>query len=67
MSGSIASPWGGTSYLCVNPPIQRFAQQVSGGTPGLCDGSFTIDWNAYQSRTDTADDAAECRQCARFL
>jgi hypothetical protein len=39
---------GGTSYLCVKPPTQRTYSQPSGGTIGLCDGTLTLDWNAWQ-------------------
>jgi hypothetical protein len=45
------TPWGsgGTSYLCVQQPTQRTGLQSSGGTFNACDGSFVLDWNAYQS------------------
>jgi hypothetical protein len=36
-----------TSYLCVKAPTQRTPSQSSGGTAGLCDGSLTLDVNAY--------------------
>jgi hypothetical protein len=36
------------SMLCVGAPIQRTGTQVSGGTPGACDGAFALDWNAFQ-------------------
>jgi hypothetical protein len=44
-------PWaaGGTSWLCVKHPTQRTPIQNSGGTFGACDGSFVLDWNAYQA------------------
>jgi hypothetical protein len=45
------SPWcsvGGTSFLCVKAPTQRTGTQNSGGTAGACDGSLTLDWNAFQ-------------------
>ena len=50
-SGFTPLPWGagGTSWLCVKPPTQRTSIQSSGGTAGLCDGAFALDWNAYQS------------------
>jgi hypothetical protein len=48
VSGSQAAPWGTTSsLLCVKPPTQRTALQQSGGTNGLCDGDFELDWRAY--------------------
>ena len=47
-SGSI---WGagGVSFLCVKAPLQRTPLQNSGGTVDLCNGSFALDWNAYQT------------------
>ena len=44
-------PWcslGGNSLLCVKAPTQRTIAQPSGGTAGACDGSFGLDWNAWQ-------------------
>lgn len=40
---------GGSSVLCVKSPSQRTGTQSSGGTAGACDGSMTLDWNAYQT------------------
>lgn len=41
--------WGaGNSFQCVKPPTQRTSSQFSGGTASLCDGSLSLDWNAYQ-------------------
>jgi len=50
-AGFSPSAWtlGGTSWLCVKAPTQRTPLQNSGGTFGACDGSFVLDWNAYQS------------------
>lgn len=45
---------GSTSYLCVKPPTQRTDLQNSGGTAGLCDGTFAVDWNAFQLSDPTA-------------
>jgi hypothetical protein len=47
----VPGPWapGSTSYLCVKHPTQRTPVQNSGGTLGACDGSFVLDWNAYQT------------------
>jgi hypothetical protein len=44
-----AIPWGtgSTSFLCVKAPTQRTPTQSSNGTAGLCDGSLTLDLNAY--------------------
>jgi hypothetical protein len=48
-TGFAPNPWGtGTSFLCVKSPTQRTGTQNSGGNAGLCDGAFTLDWNAYQ-------------------
>ena len=37
----------GTSFLCVKAPTQRTIAFNSGGTNGGCDGSLSLDWNAY--------------------
>lgn len=48
-TGFAPLPWGaGASFLCVKSPTQRTTAQNSGGTPGACDGSFSLDWNAFQ-------------------
>ena len=49
VSGPTAAPWGSTSFLCVKAPTQRTPTQNSGGTTGACDGTLSLDWNAYQS------------------
>jgi hypothetical protein len=50
LSGATASPWGGTSsVLCVKAPNQRMTQSNTGGTAGACDGTLSVDWNAYQA------------------
>ena len=47
-SGYTPAAWGaGTSYLCVKTPVQRCVAQDSGGTSNACDGSLSIDWNAF--------------------
>ena len=49
-NGSQANSWGsGTSYQCVVPPVQRTGLQVGSGTPGACDGSFLMDFNAWMA------------------
>jgi hypothetical protein len=50
-SGFAPGPWGSgsTSWLCVKHPTQRTPVQNSGGTINLCNGSFVLDWNAYQT------------------
>jgi hypothetical protein len=40
---------GGNSFLCVKAPTQRTIAQPSGGTLGACDGTFALDWNAWQN------------------
>jgi hypothetical protein len=45
---------GSSSFLCVKVPVQRTGTQSSGGTAGLCDGAFGIDWNAYMSSNPAA-------------
>jgi hypothetical protein len=49
--GGKATPWGGgsTSFACVKGPHQRTPAQSAGGTPGLCDGSFALDFNAWMN------------------
>jgi hypothetical protein len=51
ITGAQAAPWSATStsFLCVKSPTQRSAPQNSGGTASACDGSLTLDWNAYQA------------------
>jgi hypothetical protein len=44
--GSANPPFHG-GVLCVNPPLRRSVGVSSGGTPGLCDGTFTIDMNCF--------------------
>jgi hypothetical protein len=55
-SGFQALPWGtgGTSFLCVKQPMRRTPAQNSGGTFGACDGSYTLDWNAFQLANPSA-------------
>jgi len=45
---------GSTSFLCVKPPTQRTAIQNSGGASNACDGSYSLDWNAYQTANPLA-------------
>jgi hypothetical protein len=39
---------GGSSFLCVKPPTQRTLTHNSGGTSGQCDGTLSLDWDAFQ-------------------
>jgi hypothetical protein len=55
LSGAKAAPWGtGTSYLCVQGPVQRMPSQGSGGTAGACDGVLSEDWNLFMASHPTA-------------
>lgn len=48
VSGRIALAWGATSsFLCVKTPTQRTPVANSGGTPGACDGTISIDWSQF--------------------
>ena len=53
---SLIQPWatGSTSFLCVRLPTQRTLSQSSGGTVGTCSGTFTLDWNLFQTTTPGA-------------
>ena len=55
-----ANPWGGggTSLLCVVPPVVRTPAQDSGGTPGACDGALTLDFNAWMAANPSKAPAA---------
>jgi hypothetical protein len=47
-SGFTPFPWGQTSsWMCLAAPLQRTTMQKSGGSPFLCDGTLSLDWNAY--------------------
>lgn len=49
VSGPKAVPWCGVagSYLCVRAPIGRMSVGNTGGTPNACDGTLSVDWNAW--------------------
>jgi hypothetical protein len=51
LTGRAISPWApnSTSYLCVKSPTQRMTLLNSGGSAGLCNGTFNIDWLAFLS------------------
>jgi hypothetical protein len=58
-SGRQANPWGnGTSYQCVVPPVRRTGLQPGGGTSGLCDGAFALDFNTWMAANPTKAPAA---------
>jgi len=45
-SGPASQPFGGGTWL-VNEPLLRTRMQATGGTPFACDGSLSVDWNAF--------------------
>ncbi len=56
-TGFAPTPWGvgSTSFLCVKPPTKRLGAPLSsGGTAALCNGSYLIDWDAFQDANPTA-------------
>jgi hypothetical protein len=56
-TGFTPAPWGvgSTSFRCVNPPTTRIGLPLnSGGTAGQCDGSYVINWDAFQAANPTA-------------
>jgi hypothetical protein len=54
VTGQQAQAWNATSFLCVKAPTQRTSTQTSGGTVNACDGSLSLDWNAFQAANPTA-------------
>ncbi|MCY3002886.1 MAG: hypothetical protein NTV21_13880 [Planctomycetota bacterium] len=53
--GRSVSPWGtGSSFLCVKSPTQRTPVTNSGGTAGQCNGSLSVDMNAFWAANPTA-------------
>jgi hypothetical protein len=59
VSGRASTVWaaGSTSFLCVKTPTQRTGAQSAGGTPGACDGAFSVDWLAFLAANPTAEGA----------
>ena len=53
-ASAVAWAIGNTSYICVAPTVQRTAIINSGGTLGGCDGTLTLDFNAFMSANPTA-------------
>ncbi len=48
-TGFSPTPWGTTSsFRCVKNPLQRLGVLAPNGTSGACDGSYTLDWDAWQ-------------------
>ena len=50
---SVAWAVGSTSTRCVTAPVQRLPSANSGGTAGACDGSISVDWNAWRAANPT--------------
>jgi hypothetical protein len=47
INGRQANTWGnGTSFRCIVPPTKRMPLMAGVGSPGACDGSFSLDANA---------------------
>jgi formylglycine-generating enzyme required for sulfatase activity len=56
-TGFTPTPWGlgSNSFLCVDAPTVRLgAVQNSGGTAGVCNGTYLVDWDAFQAANPTA-------------
>lgn len=48
VSGRSSAPFGpSNATLCVRRALQRSPVQFTAGTPGLCDGTASLDWNAF--------------------
>lgn len=56
LSGPLATPFaaGSSSYRCVAAPYQRTPVLSSNGVSGTCNGSFSLDWNAYRAGSPLA-------------
>ncbi|MBL8800488.1 MAG: SUMF1/EgtB/PvdO family nonheme iron enzyme [Planctomycetes bacterium] len=56
-TGFTPTPWGvgSTSFRCVKPPTKRIGSPLdSGGAAGQCNGSYAINWDAFQAANPTA-------------
>ena len=54
-SGFPPLAWGaGSSWTCLNAPVQRMGSRISNGTLGVCDGSLSIEWNTFRFAHPTA-------------
>jgi len=56
-TGFTPTPWGpqSTSFRCVATPTVRFgAPQNSGGATGACNGTYVVNWDAFQNANPTA-------------
>jgi hypothetical protein len=55
VSGRNGGAWGpSTSFLCVKAPMQRTGAHNAGGNLFQCDGSLSLDWNAFVAANPTA-------------
>jgi hypothetical protein len=56
LSGPLATPFaaGSSSYRCVAAPYQRTPVLSSNGVSGICNGSLSLDWNAYRAGSPLA-------------
>jgi hypothetical protein len=56
ITGPKASIWfpGSSSYLCVKSPVQRGPGTGTGGAAGACNGSISLDFQAYLSTRPNA-------------
>ena len=62
-NGPQANSWGsGTSFQCVTPPVIRTSLLTGSGTPGVCDGSFSLDFNAFWTAAVPAKQPAAGQQ-----
>ncbi|MFM7297233.1 MAG: hypothetical protein ACKO4Q_08425 [Planctomycetota bacterium] len=46
---SLVWAFGSTSTRCVTTPVQRTTASLTGGTAGQCNGSISLDWNAWRA------------------
>ncbi len=55
-AGFVPTAWApnSSSLMCVKSPTQRTGTLCSDGTPGACDGTLRLDWNAFQAASPTA-------------
>jgi hypothetical protein len=55
-TGFTPSPWSSssTSFLCVKGPTQRAGSLFSGGTNNVCNGGYSLNWDAFVAANPTA-------------
>jgi hypothetical protein len=55
VDGRAELPWGtGTSWLCIEPMLQRTSTSDSGGSAGACDGALAFDFNLFRATNPSA-------------